>query len=768
MSEQQLLREGLPAQEQGFYPYQVLRDVIRRRKVRILVCLALGVALAVAYCALAGPWYESTAEVLVIKKRLQTSPISDPGQVPPQEDYLATHMLLITSPLVVGKAVQKNHLQDLEQLRQTDGFLSKLADPLLSRLPGQAPEGPPDARPLKDIIRSLSVSRDPPKPGLNPSNEILNLSFRGRVPDDCPTILNAVIGSYQDCLKETYRNTNSETLDLIAQARDVVQKDLEAREVAYQKFLQSTPPVWRGKDGGTVHQDRLFTIDARRAALQVRRSEIEASLGAIDQARQTGGSAAGVLGLTAALPANQEFVAPGFLTNPEPWSGGRPTRDTLEEELINLQLQEIKQLEIYGRNHPEVQATRARMEAVRRMILPSSSPSPAAAGGAEKGASAAARSGAVEELAAVKVQLMRKELRDMDAAEKALTNLFEREQKVAGGSFIHEVEDDNHRKGIERTRLLYEGVLHRLEELNSVKDYGWYDMQVIGAPTRGEPATRKYLLVLGLGVFAGLLTGFGSAYLAELGDPRFRTAREVRDRLGLPVLGHIPPRVGRAAPVGLLAGNGNGNGRALDLAEAEAYRAVRAVLAVRARAEGARVIQITSPAAGDGKTTLAVNLAACLAQAGQSVVLVDGDLRRPRVHELCKLADDVGLSTVLAGDVDLATALRPGPVAGLSVLPCGRVPANPAELLASARWHETLAALGGLYDFVLIDTPPLLDAADAAAVVPHVDQILLALHLTRTDRGRAERARELLQVLGARVLGVVVNGSDQGGAAGYG
>jgi capsular exopolysaccharide synthesis family protein len=250
--------------------------------------------------------------------------------------------------------------------------------------------------------------------------------------------------------------------------------------------------------------------------------------------------------------------------------------------------------------------------------------------------------------------------------------------------------------------------------------------------------------------------------VAEVSDTRFRTAREVGERLGLPVLGQVPP--GRGPALGLVSDNGRGP----DPAAAEAYRSVRTVLDVRARAERARLIQITSPDAGDGKTTLAANLAACLAQSGKSVVLVDGDLRRPRVHELCRVPSDVGLATVLAGETDLAKAVRPGPVAGLSVLPSGRVPTNPAELLASARWPQTLAALGGLFDFVLVDTPPLLDAADAAAVVPHVDQVLLALHLSRTDRGRAERARELLQVLGARVLGVVVNGGDAGGSAGYG
>jgi capsular exopolysaccharide synthesis family protein len=730
----------------GWYAYHLFADVVRRRKWRILLCLVLGLAGAVVYCLLAGPWYESSAQVLVIKKRLETSPISEPGQGRPQEDYLATHMLLITSPRVVGKAIQKNRLQELEQLRNAD-VLHEMLNPLRSRLLGQGSGDAGDDRPVKEIIRSLSVSRDSPKPGLSPSNEILNLSFNGRAAGDCPVILNAIIDSYQECLKDTYRNTNSEALELITQARDLLHHDLDAREAAYRQFLQSTPPVWRGKDGGTIHQDRLFTIDARRAALQIRRSEIQASLEAVERARQTGASVAGVLDLTAPLPANREVVAPNVLTNPEPGASARSARVTLEEELINLKLQETKLLEKYGENHPEVRAVHARLEAVRRMILPSH------VGG--NGPSDKADVG--EELVALKVQLLRQELRDLDVAEKALTSLFENEQKAAGGSFLHEVEDDNHRKGIERARLLYESVLRRVEELSSVKDYGWYDMQVIGPPRRGELATRKYLLVLGLGVFAGLFLGFGSAYAAEMGDTRFRTAGEVSERLGLPVLGQVP-RPARRVPADPFSRNGHGP----EPGAAEAYRAVRTLLSVRAGAEGARVIQITSPGDGDGKTTLATHLAACLARAGKRVVLIDADLRRPRLQDLCRVPADVGLVSVLAGEVEVAQAVRPGPVPGLSVLPCGPVPADPAEVLTSARWQETLARLGAGHDFVLIDTPSLLGTADAAAVVPHVDQVLLALHLTRTDRGRAERARELLRILGAKVLGVVVNGGGHG------
>lgn len=751
---------GIPATpEQGWYVYDFLRAVLWRRKGRLTLFLVLGVALAVGYCLLFGPWYESSAQVLVIKKRLETSPITDPAQGRPPEDYLSTHMLLITSPLVVEKAVNRNRLQDLKQFHAGESPGKQALNGVRRYLLRSETAGAPEEQTVQDLIRSLTVNRDLQKPGVSPSNEILNLSFRGPVPEDCPKVLNAILDSYRDCLKETYRNTNTETLELIAQARDVLQKDLEAKDAAYQKFLQTSPPVWKAKDGSTIHQDRLFNLDARRAALRMRTSEIQASLAAVEEATRKGVNPAGVLDLLSPLPPRQEVVAPNLLTNPEPWSGGRGARGSLEEEFVNLQLQEKKLLEVYGRNHPEVRATHNRLETVRRMILPSS---------AAEGPSAGA------DLVRLKVELLRQELRQLRLAEQSLTALFENEQKAAGTSFLHEVEDENHRRGIERSRLLYESILHRLEELNSVKDFGWYDTQLIGPPRRGEPATRKYLLVLGLGAFGGLLCGFGSVYVAEAADRRFRTAREVSRQLGLPVMGRVPPLKPLPAPAGPTAALSfpapSANGYLLgSSAAAEAYRALQIVLDVRAGAAGAKVIQIVSPGAGDGKTTLAASLAVCLARAGKQVALVDADLRNPRLHQCCGVPGDVGLSSVLAGETDLAGALRPGPCPGLSVLPGGPVPANPAELLASPLLAPILAALRRGHDFVLVDSPPLLTVADPVVLVPRVDQVLLTLRLSRTDRDEAVRARELLDVLGARVLGVVVQG-DAGSAcpAGYG
>ena len=352
--------------------YLNLWQIVRRRKWRVLLGVFTCLILGTAYLVLSGPQYESTAAVLVLKKRLETAPISGPNQDPRQlEDYLATHMQVITSPRVVRQAVTKHKLADL-----------------------QCFEGKKDV--TKAIVDALTVTRDTRKPGVSPSNEILTIGFRGKEPDECSTVLMAVIDSYQDFLKETYRNINAETLDLIARARDVVQKDLDALEAEYQRFRENTPPLWKGKEGITVQQERLFTLDARRSALRSRQAALKATLTAIDGSLKNGRGYAEFLDIAARLPANREVVAPSLLTQPEPWMAGKSARVSLEEELVNLQLQESKLLENYGSDHPDVQAIRKRIETVRGMIAPA-----AAARG-----QVPAQSSRVRELVDLRIQLL--------------------------------------------------------------------------------------------------------------------------------------------------------------------------------------------------------------------------------------------------------------------------------------------------------------------------------------------------------------------------
>jgi uncharacterized protein involved in exopolysaccharide biosynthesis len=497
---------GSSLADQGFSAYQEFWQMLRRRKGRILLLTGVALAVATLYCVLSGPWYDSSAQLLVIKKRLDTAPITGPEQVRVQEDYLATHMLLITSRQVIGNAIEKGDLQSLEQFRDNGGVRQRISDWVGPSIFGPESEGRREEKLATEIINSLVVSRDAQRPGISPSNEILNLSLRGKVAADCPKILNAIIDSYQDFLKETYRNTNTETLELIAQARGMAQEDLAVKETAYQKFLADTPPLWKTQDRSTAHQDRLLKIDAKLSALRMRHAEIEASIAMIEKAIKHGGNPTAIVLRMLAVPLPGETGSPNPPANQESLFAEHRAKISLEEELVSLHLQKARLTAIRGAKHADVLAIGAHMETVRRMILPISGNR--------------AEAGKEFDLGAIKLEMLRQELDDLKLSEQALTKLFVQEQKGVSASYIHEIQDEAHRKGIERDRLLCESILNRLKETSSVKDFGGYNTQVIGPALRGGLAVKKYLLIFGLCVFCGVFAGFGWAYLAEIAAKR--------------------------------------------------------------------------------------------------------------------------------------------------------------------------------------------------------------------------------------------------------
>ncbi len=497
--------QGPAPSELGFGVYQEVWQILRRRKGRILLVIMLGLALAALYCAVSGPWYDSSAQLLVIKKRLDTTPITGPDQVRVQEDYLSTHMLLITSRRVIARAIEKGDLQSIEQFQDKGGFRRDVADWLTGAMLGAESEGR-EEKLVTDIINSLVVTRDAAKPGISPSQEVINLAFRGKVAADCPKVLDAIIVSYQDFLKDTYRNTNAEMLELIGQARVMVQKDLELKEAAYQKFLADTPPLWKSHDRSTAHQDRLLKIDAQLAASRMRRAEIEASIAIIEKAIRSGRNPTATIMRLSTTPGTGATAVPNPLLNQEPGFAQQRPGVSLEAELVSLQLQQAKLLTIRPKNHPAVLALDGQMEAVRRMILPSK-------GNPTESAKGSARDW---DLGTIKLELLKQEIDDLTVAEQALAKLFDNEQKGVSASYIHEIQDEAHRKGIERDRLLCESILNRLKETSSVKDFGGYNTQVIGPALRGALAVKKYMLIFGLSLFCGVFGGFGWACLVEI------------------------------------------------------------------------------------------------------------------------------------------------------------------------------------------------------------------------------------------------------------
>jgi polysaccharide biosynthesis transport protein len=166
---------------------------------------------------------------------------------------------------------------------------------------------------------------------------------------------------------------------------------------------------------------------------------------------------------------------------------------------------------------------------------------------------------------------------------------------------------------------------------------------------------------------------------------------------------------------------------------------------------------LTSPEPGDGKTTSASNLAIAIAQTGRSVLLLDADFRKPTQHKNLDVADALGLSGLLAGKASLEQAIQHTGVAGLDILPCGPIPANPSEILNSRQFGELLDELSGRYDHVVLDSPPCNLVADARILGAVCDVTILVLRADKSTRSAGAAARDALGSVGARVLGTIVN-----------
>jgi len=273
-----------------------------------------------------------------------------------------------------------------------------------------------------------------------------------------------------------------------------------------------------------------------------------------------------------------------------------------------------------------------------------------------------------------------------------------------------------------------------------------------------------------IGLVVGLVFGLGAAFLADTLDNRIRTPEEMAAAYDAPILARIPKET-----------FANGQSRRLTVTEgpatpvAEAYRSLRNNLQFINFEGTITTLIVASAEPGEGKSTVAANLAAVLSQAGWRVVLVVSDFRRPTTQEFFDVDEAVGLSDVLAGRLDIADALQEAPGLGnLRILASGNAPPNPSEMLSSKRMAEVVTSLRKAADWVIIDTAPIMAVADAGATVRWADRVLVVGRLGGSKREATRKSYEQLQHVGAHVLGVVIveaekgsSASAHGGYAGY-
>jgi len=260
------------------------------------------------------------------------------------------------------------------------------------------------------------------------------------------------------------------------------------------------------------------------------------------------------------------------------------------------------------------------------------------------------------------------------------------------------------------------------------------------------PSSPDTTLDVAAGMFLGLALGAVIAVVRDRMDTSIRSEEAVTAAAGVPVLGLVP------ADTTADSGGVPVPGSPL----AESFGVVETNLRFVSVDSAARVLMVTSSQASEGKTTTAINLARSMADSGRRVLLVDADLRRPRVTTYLGLVGGIGLTQVLTGDAEVDDVLQPVGSGALTVLGAGPTPPNPTQLLAGPSMAALLAELGGRFDVVVVDAPPLLPVADAAGLAPLTDGVLLCARWGQARREDVARSRAQLDRAGATTLGVVI------------
>jgi polysaccharide biosynthesis transport protein len=567
--------------------------------------------------------------------------------------------------------------------------------------PGEAPaadETATESRAIDAFISNLKVS-----PVRN--SRIVDVKFASTDPQLAAQVANTLARSYIDQNLEHKFTSSKEAADWLGGQLGEQRKQVEAAEAALQRYKEANDAISL-EDRENIYVQKLGDLNSAVTRAKTDRLEKEALFNQLQA----------IKGNSAALDA-----FPAILSN--------PFIQQQKSEIAELQRQFASVSERLGEKHPDYQKVRAALQIAEAKLQ--------------------------GEIGKV-VQSVRNQYLAARTQENSLMGALESQKREALSMNRKGIEYGVLRREVESSRQIYDSLMQRAKETGVSAELKSSNIRVVDAAEKPRIASspRRNLNML-IALFGGSTLGIGLAFFFEYLDNRIKTPDEIKAHLGLPALGMLPalaekPLNGRYP----LLGTGtppNFN---------EAFRTVRTNVLFSSAEEGSKTLLVTSTAPGEGKTTFACNLAVSLAQTGQRVLLIDADMRKPKVHEVFDVHQEPGLSNLLVGGVKASESVRKSKVPGLWLLPAGKLPPNPAELLGSQRFKEFLLSLKEHFDTIVIDSPPVMAVADAAVVAHRTTGVVFVVGAEMTSRYAAKAALDQLESARARFVGAVLNRVD--------
>ena len=547
-------------------------------------------------------------------------------------------------------------------------------------------------------------------------DDLISMSFDSPYPTEAAQLVNAVVDSYVTYQATTKRSTSAEVLKILQNEKTKRGQELSENLKSMMDFKkENTELAFESKQGNVILQrlERLSMILTEAQLATIESQSIYES---------TKKMISDPIGLKQFIEAQR---AKGIYVSTE---SERAQLESKVEELERRGADRLRQLTL---DHPAVIAIATEIVQIKKQITRLD-----------------------QEFAKAQLAVAEQQYLAAKAKEEQIAKHFEEQRQQAVTLNEQLAQYTILQSDYEQTKKLCDILDDRIKELNVTEDVGALNISILEvARPADKPSKPQKARYMAISLFLGLMLGGGLALLRDWMDQRLHSAEEISAILGVPTLG-VVPSMSRKLSVVM-------RGKILDLEStssfAEAYRTIRTAVFFSVPKGEAKTVLITSPGAGDGKSTLVSNLGIAMAQAGQQVIILDADFRKPMQHVIFEVAKEPGLSSIIAGQETLNKVIRRTSVKGLNILPCGPDVVNPSEILNSNTFANIMAELSSKYDRILVDSPPVMPVTDACILGAICDVTLLVLRAEKSTRKIAQQARDGLLSVGAHILGAIVN-----------
>ncbi|MEO6212379.1 MAG: polysaccharide biosynthesis tyrosine autokinase, partial [Vicinamibacterales bacterium] len=514
---------------------------------------------------------------------------------------------------------------------------------------------------------------------------------------------NALAAAYIQQNMEFKLNTSKEAGDFLSDRLAEQRKAVEASERVLQQFREQNGTVTVAEGTSSIAVQRLTDLNSALIKARTERLNKEVLYNQLKSMQ-----AAGTIETFPAVLAN-DYIQ-GLKTN-----------------LAQVQREQAQLNERYGEVHPEMIKARSAVQIASAKLT--------------------------TEIGKV-VEGVNSEYRAAFAQEQSLQGALNAQRNEAIGQNKMGIAFSVLQREADSNRQVYESLLQQTKETGIAGERRATNVRVVdAAEVPGGPISPNVRSDMTFAFVAGLVLAIGLAFGFEYLDNRIKTPQELKAQLGIPFLGMVPLVAVDKQPNPLID---NGVPQSF----AEAFKSIRTNVLFSSADEGMRSLVVTSAGPGEGKSLVAGNVALALAQAGQRVLLVDADMRRPRVHEIFGGEQEPGLSNVLAGNSKSSEAIRKSSSSGLWLLPAGHIPPNPAELLGSRRYTDLMTSLTAHFDWVILDTPPVMVVADSSIVANQSSGVVFVVRADHTSKHAVRAAAEQLEAANAHLVGSVLNMVD--------